>query len=198
MNKDDVDHTYIDISAFNAPKSDGSDKRRILQYIEQRQTPIFKENASNYYLCITRFSLQTGNSVPIFIAKVDTSNGNTNASRTTYVITVKFKGASDTIYSVSENVIWFPENLTIAEPVSDAGGFKTQPNSEYYYCYSLTHLIRVFNYTLREIYNKLWIQARLDGFPYREDFRYQFFELMDGNKLSLNSANDKYHKFKFY
>ena len=47
--KGDVDHTYVDISVFNAPKSDGTDKRKVLQYIEQRQTPILSERASNHY-----------------------------------------------------------------------------------------------------------------------------------------------------
>ena len=145
INSDEIDHTYIDISVFNAPKSDGTDKRRMLQYIEQRQTLMLKEKPSNYYLSITRFSLQTGNSIPIFIAKVDTSNGNTDATKTAYIITVKYKGTNGAIYSVSRNIKWFPENLTISAPVASIGGFKTQPNSEYYYCYSLTHFIRVLN-----------------------------------------------------
>ena len=50
----------------------------------------------------------------------------------------------------------------------------------------LFNLIRVFNYTLREIYNKVWIQARLDGFPYREDFRlFENFPKFDFNSLKL-------------
>ena len=48
--KGDVDHTYVDISVCNAPKIDGTgtDKRKVLQYIEQRQMPILSERASNY------------------------------------------------------------------------------------------------------------------------------------------------------
>ena len=185
--KGDVDHTYVDISVFNAPKSDGTDKRKVLQYIEQRQTPILSERASNYYLSITRFSLQTGNSIPIFIAKVDTANNNDEAFRTAYVLTVKYRGFTGTLYTATQPVQWFPENLTVPVPVAPAGGFTSQPNSEYYYCYSLTHWVRVLNFTLRQCYIQLYTQARFDGFPLRTDYVYQFFELMEGNKLSLNS-----------
>ena len=55
--KGDVDHTYVDISVFNAPKSDGTDKRQVLQYIEQRQTPILSERASNYYLRVNNYMI---------------------------------------------------------------------------------------------------------------------------------------------
>ena len=102
--KGDVDHTYVDISVFNAPKSDGTDKRQVLQYIEQRQTPILSERASNYYLSITRFSLQTGNSIPIFIAKVDTANNNDEAFRTAYVLTVKYRGYTGALYTATQPV----------------------------------------------------------------------------------------------
>ena len=44
--KGDVDNIYVDISVFNAPKSYRTDKRKVLQYIEQRQMPIYIEGKS--------------------------------------------------------------------------------------------------------------------------------------------------------
>ncbi len=143
-----VDHTYIDISVFNAPKSDGADKRKVLQYIEQRQIPILSERASNYYLSITRFSLQTANSIPIFIAKVDTANDKDEAFRTAYVLTFEYKGYTGAMYTATQNVQWFSKKLAVPIPVAPTGGLTSQPNSKFYYCYSLTHWIRVLDFTL--------------------------------------------------
>lgn len=215
QNKGDPDHVYIDINLYNQPDQI-DDKPQFLEYCEQRQSPILPTNAEDWYMSVVRFSLQTGSTLPIWIPKLEL--GQSNPDLLVYVMTVKYKTGVDTpqFITVSKNVKWYPEDVTAVKPSPPAIAplapgvlpgtpleivtddnippFETQDlTTGYYYAYSSQHIIRVFNATLRDIYEELYTLGSENGFPMRDDFTYQFFELDANNRWVLNSDLDLFN-----
>jgi len=192
------EHVYIDINIYNQPDQDDfNSPPRALEYIEQRQSSILPSPSNEWNMSIVRFQLQTASTMPVFYAKLQLNQ--LDATKTVYKITVRWKPLPPflpVIYEVSKNVKWYPEIVTAPVPSPDSlGGFTFQPYSEYYCAYSSQHLIRVFNATLRDIYEELYNLCVPFGFPFREDYIYSFFELDANNRWSLNSDYDLYNYF---
>ena len=62
-------------SSTNAPQ---------LRFEENRNTPFLEGDSSEYFCSVVRFSIQTGNSLPIFIPRVVTGVGQTDINKTVY------------------------------------------------------------------------------------------------------------------
>ena len=211
QNKGDPDHVYIDINLYNQPDQI-DDKPQFLEYCEQRQSPILPTNAEDWYMSVVRFSLQTGSTLPIWIPKLEL--GQSNPDLLVYVMTVKYTDSDANTFTVSKNVKWYPEDVTavkpsppaiesppIGVPLGTPPELVTDDNippfisqdltTGYYYAYSSQHIIRVFNATLRDIYEEL--HANCEELPTRDDFTYQFFELDANNRWVLNSDLDLFN-----
>jgi len=124
-------------------------------------------------MSIIRFQLQTAD-LPIFQFKVDPATG-----QGAYSFTVKWSGLS--VHEYTQPILWYPEDLS-ASPTSD----------EYYYAYSVQHIIRVFNQSMRVAFSQLY-QNVLDDIsetikmPDRADSLYAFFQSNGSGKWILNS-----------
>ena len=183
-NNDSPTHTYLDINVYNAPLN--NNKKVPLIYYEQRSASILDSPANQYYMSIIRFQLQTAD-LPIFQFKVDTSDGNTNINRGVYTFTAMWKGSR--LHQYTHPIIWAPEDLSAPVPASIDD---LRNKDEYYYAYSVQHIIRVFNQSIRLAFATLY-QNVLDDetepikMPDREDNLYCFFQSNGAGKWILNS-----------
>jgi hypothetical protein len=62
-------HVYLDLDVLNNDFDSGARSHR-LEFQETRNSPFLDGDASNYFCSIVRFSIQTGNSLPVFIPRI--------------------------------------------------------------------------------------------------------------------------------
>ena len=66
---DDPHHVYLDLDVINNDyKHDGTPP--YLRFEEIRNTPFLDGDSSEYFCSIMRFTIQTGNTLPVFIPRV--------------------------------------------------------------------------------------------------------------------------------
>ena len=93
----DPQHVYVDLDVINNDyKRDGPPP--YLRFEEIRNTPFLDGDSSEYFCSIMRFTIQTGNTLPVFIPRVVIQNSNTplKLKRSTLKVPQDI-----TIYSVS-------------------------------------------------------------------------------------------------
>ena len=78
-------HTYLDLDVVNNNLNSNTDAPQ-LRFEENRNTPFLEGDSSEYFCSIVRFSIQTGNSLPIFIPRVET--GQADINKTVYRVTL--------------------------------------------------------------------------------------------------------------
>ena len=78
-------HTYLDLDVVNNNLNSSTNAPQ-LRFEENRNTPFLEGDSSEYFCSIVRFSIQTGNSLPIFIPRVET--GQTDINKTVYKATL--------------------------------------------------------------------------------------------------------------
>ena len=78
-------HTYLDLDVVNNNLNSNAVAPQ-LRLEENRNTPFLEGDSSEYFCSIVRFSIQTGNSLPIFIPRVET--GQADINRTVYRVTL--------------------------------------------------------------------------------------------------------------
>ena len=67
MNNNNSTHIYVDLDVIN---NDYVKPPPLLKLEDTRSSP-FLQDSKDYYASIIRFSLQTSNSLPVFIPKMD-------------------------------------------------------------------------------------------------------------------------------
>jgi len=91
--------------------------------------PFLDGDSSDYFCAILRFTIQTGNSLPVFIPRVEL--GQNDINKTVYKITLRRAASNGTIVEGSANVMYRPEDDTAKLP---APPLTSQDfSSNYYY-----------------------------------------------------------------
>ncbi len=106
-------HVYMDLDVVNNDYN--SIDRPHLRFEETRNTPFLPGDSADYFCSIVRFNIQTGNTLPVFIPKIQT--GQADPNRTIYNITFQAQAGSS-VATGSANVIYEPEDLSAPIPVS--------------------------------------------------------------------------------
>ena len=84
-------HVYVDLDVVNNDMtSDVS--APTLRFQETRNAPYIEGDSADYLCSITRFSIQTGSSHPVFIPRIEL--GQTDVDKTVYAITLKITGSN--------------------------------------------------------------------------------------------------------
>ena len=78
-------HTYLDLDVVNNNMTSSTNAPQ-LRFEENRNTPFLEGDSGEYFCSIVRFSIQTGNSLPIFIPRVET--GQSDINKTVYRVTL--------------------------------------------------------------------------------------------------------------
>ena len=106
----DPHHVYLDLDVIN----NNEDNKVVptLRFEEIRNTPFLDGDSSEYFCSIVRFSIQTGNSLPVFIPKIKL--GQPDKDLTIYTVKLAWSNTYD--YSGNRNVIYMSEDLHAQDP----------------------------------------------------------------------------------
>ena len=80
-------HVYMDLDVFNN-STDLAAKPPQLSFEETRTQPFLDGTAEDYFVAIARFSIQTGETLPVFIPAIDTTQRDPDL--TVYKITLMY------------------------------------------------------------------------------------------------------------
>ncbi|MBM4179863.1 MAG: hypothetical protein FJ211_11140, partial [Ignavibacteria bacterium] len=156
-------HVYVDLDVINNDYNATS--KSYLRFEETRNTPILPGDSADYFCSVVRFNVQTGNTLPVLIPKIET--GQSNANKTIYQVVICFDAnlGSETSTSDSNdfwgsaNVIYEPEDLTA--PIPAAPTTSQDLSSSYYYVYNYQHWI----YLVNKAIESAWADLRSKFLP---------------------------------
>jgi len=135
------DHVYLDLTIKNFQST--TDEAKPISFYENRNSAYLK-NAGNYSMSITRFVVDSY-SIPTYIAEIQPNQSNANLMIQT--VSLRYTNGSNVYNTAAIPLIWQPVNLSYPTPSAPS----TQPNGMqvddnlYYYCYSIAHLIKLYN-----------------------------------------------------
>ena len=135
----DPTHIYLNLDVVNNSTS----KSQPLVFNETRNMP-FLTNSQDYFCSVVRFTLQTSNSLPVFIP--DILLGQDNVDTTVYAISMALTkyttdagGAiTSSTFGASRYIEYNPLDLTQPEPAKPQT--EVDLSSTYYFTVSYTHL----------------------------------------------------------
>jgi len=131
-------HVYMDLDVINNDYISTTPPQ--LRFEETRNQPFLDGDSSDYFCSIVRFSIQTGNTLPVFIPRIQT--GQSDVNKTVYKITLKYEKDAQLYYGIAD-VMYSPEDRTAPIPIPPL----TQQGltSTYYYVYNYQHFIDLVN-----------------------------------------------------
>ena len=123
-------HVYMDLDVMNNDYNSTSKPQ--LRFEETRNTPFLPGDSADYFCSIVRFNIQTGNTLPVFIPKIQT--GQSNINKTIYQVAIMFDFLEDNtevdFFGVA-NVAYSPEDQTAPTPTPPTAS--QDLSSTYYY-----------------------------------------------------------------
>jgi hypothetical protein len=84
-------HVYVDLDVINTDCNATSQPQ--LRFEETRNTPFLPGDSADYFCSVVRFSIQTGNTLPVFIPRVQT--GQSDVNKTIYQVAIMFDSLAD-------------------------------------------------------------------------------------------------------
>ena len=150
----DPHHVYLDLDVINNDYTSNA-TRPYLRFEEIRNTPFLDGDSAEYFCSIVRFTIQTGNTLPVFIPSIVTNQDDPNL--TIYTVTLNYDGISAT-----RHVIYTPEDNTAPVPAPPL--IQQDISNKYYYVYNYSHFIEMVNATLRTAFIALRLAVTLAVF----------------------------------
>ena len=74
-------HVYVDLDVINTDCNATSQPQ--IRFEETRNKPFLPGDSADYFCSVVRFSIQTGNTLPVFIPKVQTGQSDINKKQST-------------------------------------------------------------------------------------------------------------------
>ncbi len=126
-------HVYLDLDVINNDYSSNSPPQLRLE--ESRNAPFLDGDSKGYFCSIARFSIQTANTLPVFIPKIDSIVAEINT--TIYKITFVYAktGSNAAVHTATTNIMFSPFAPYSSGPL---------PYS-YYYIYSYLDFTKMIN-----------------------------------------------------
>jgi len=144
-------HVYVDLDVINNDYN--ATRKSYLRFEETRNTPILPGDSADYFCSVVRFNVQTGNTLPVFIPKIQTGN---NRNKTVYSLTLNlmhFASVMTQSYSATVNVMYTQEDFTAPLPARPTKG--QDISSTYYYVYTYQHFVKLVNNAFRSAWDEL-------------------------------------------
>jgi len=134
-------HVYMDLDVINNDYTSATAPQ--LRFEETRNNPYLDGDAFDYFCCILRFTIQTGNSLPVFIPRVQVGQSDRNLTIYKITISKSFGDTNPITVSGSAYLRYWPEDETapLAEPPTTA----QDTRGSYYHVYNYQHFIRIVN-----------------------------------------------------
>ena len=145
----DPTHVYLNLDVVN----NSTTTSQPLVFNETRNMP-FLTNSQDYFCSVVRFTLQTSNSLPVFIPDILT--GQSDYNKTVYAITMSLtkytKDVSGNITStdVFGNSRYITYNsLDFTQPEPAPPTTRVDTSSSYYFIYNINDWVDMVNFTFR-------------------------------------------------
>ena len=139
----DPHHIYLDLDVIN--NNENNKVLPSLRFEEIKNTPFLDGDSSEYFCSIVRFTIQTGNSLPVFIPKIKL--GQPNKDLTIYTVTLAWVTPVTQLDRFgSRDVIYSAEDFFAPEPLPPLD--KQDISSSYYYVHNYGHFINMVNTAL--------------------------------------------------
>lgn len=166
-------HVYLDLDVRNDDMSTSSNPPP-LSFEETRLQPFLKGDASDYFCTIARFTLQTSNSIPVFIPEIegiakDSSGNNVTDSSGNFIYNTVYKiGWKNTNGTTIGpfNIPYVPADLTASPPASLNSN--TDPSNTYFHVHSYQRFIDMINKTLQVLFAQKPTLPNNNTAPYME------------------------------
>jgi len=136
-------HVYMDLQIVNNNQNN-NEPPPVLRFEETRNSPFLAGDSADYFVSILRFSVQTGNELPVFIPSIETGENQMDINRTVYKITIQMGDGR----SITKTLIWQPWDLDAPKP--SAPVLKQDITNRYYYMTNYSHFVPMMNDALRE------------------------------------------------
>ena len=151
-------HIYLDLDVLNSDTAPTS-RAPVLSFEETRTHPFLEGSASDYFVSIVRFSIQTGTSLPVFIPRIATGateNPTNDINKTIYKITMTYEGAGPAYAEKTSSIAYIPYNAAADLPKlpNDSG---QDLSGNYYYVKNYQDWISMINKTLKD----MWMSGEL-------------------------------------
>jgi hypothetical protein len=79
--------------------------------LKTRNAPFLPGDSAEYFVSIIRFSVQTGNEIPVFIPRIETGSDQMDINKTIYKVSVEHNGMI-----TAAPLIWEPWDLDAEVP----------------------------------------------------------------------------------
>ena len=146
-------HVYMDLDVINTDYN--ATGKPQLRFEETRNTPFLPGDSADYFCSVVRFSIQTGNTLPVFIPRVQT--GQSDINKTIYQVAIMFDSLADADTSLDKfgfaHVAYTPEDETAALPAPPT--ISQDLSGSYYYVYNYQHFARLVNKAIQSAWNDL-------------------------------------------
>ena len=77
-------HVYMDLQIINNNQNN-NEPPPVLRFEETRNSPFLAGDSADYFVSILRFSVQTGNELPVFIPSIETGIDQMDINKTIYI-----------------------------------------------------------------------------------------------------------------
>ena len=138
-------HTYLDLDVVNYNLNSSATAPQ-LRFEETMNSPFLEGDTSAYFCSIVRFSIQTGNSLPIFIPRIET--GQDDINKTVYKVTLYLDAGKGTYYQFTTSLLFTATDATAVVP--QAPLIQQDMNGSYYYQYCSKDIVTMFNAGLKQ------------------------------------------------
>ena len=143
-------HTYLDLDVVNNNLNSSAAAPQ-LRFEETRNSSFLEGDTSDYFCSIVRFSIQTGNSLPIFIPRIET--GQSDINKTVYKVTlyldlgkeIIFQVTTSLQFSATDDIAVLPQAPTIQQDMTGT----------YYYHRCIKDVVTMFNTGLQTAWTDL-------------------------------------------
>jgi hypothetical protein len=144
----------VDLDIVNNDQTTNNDPPQ-LRFEETRNSPYMEGDSRDYFCSILRFSIQTGNELPIFIPRIIT--GQPNPNLTVYSVSIKSPTTGQT---VTAPLIYQPWNN---KPTPPPPTTKQDVTNGYYFVNSYTQFVQMLNTALKTCHDLYWNDPTADG-----------------------------------
>ena len=131
-------HVYMDLDVVNNDYN--STSKPSLRFEETRNTPFLPGDSADYFCSIVRFNIQTGNTLPVFIPRIQT--GQSDINKTIYRVQFNLHH-EDVVWHGTTNIAYTPEDATTTLPAAPT--VSQDVSGSYYYIYNCQHFIHLVN-----------------------------------------------------
>lgn len=198
------EYKYLNVNIINSRQSSNNfyQNNPQISYSNSFPAPVV-DNAKNYEMAISSFATSCGICLPVWTPEIVDNQPNPNLCTPSVTMTVNVGG---TVYTQSMNMIYISENATAQAPTNPT--VLSNDSQHYYYVYTISHVVYLFNNMLQACYNTIQTQIG-DDFSFQNNCPFLTYDPSSGlfslyfdqaeNQFTLFFDNNLYNMFySFY